>query len=159
MISGVTELVDVRDLVEDALRMTGVSTWAMELVRDYASVPLIEVQKHKVLQILVNLIRNAKFACAESGRKAKRLTIKISSAEGAVQIAVIDNGVGIAPENLTRIFNHGFTTRKGGHGFGLHSGAIAAKELGGSLAVMSDGAGTGATFTLRLPLQVKKSGR
>jgi signal transduction histidine kinase len=64
---------------------------------------------------------------------------------------VIDNGVGILPENLTRIFNHGFTTRKDGHGFGLHSGALAAKEMGGSLNVHSDGPGQGAAFTLELP--------
>ncbi len=64
---------------------------------------------------------------------------------------VADNGIGIDPENLTRIFQHGFTTRKAGHGFGLHSGALAAKELGGSLNVNSDGPGLGATFTLDLP--------
>jgi ligand-binding sensor domain-containing protein/signal transduction histidine kinase len=154
MVSGVTETVNITELVEDALRMTGVSARELELVRDYAEVPLIEVQKHKVLQILVNLIRNAMFACSASDQPAKQVIIKISPAEGAVQIAVMDNGVGIAPENLTRIFNHGFTTRKGGHGFGLHSGALAAKELGGSLAVQSDGPGAGATFTLRLPVPV-----
>jgi signal transduction histidine kinase len=64
---------------------------------------------------------------------------------------VADNGIGIPAENLTRIFNHGFTTRKNGHGFGLHSGALAAKEMGGALAVHSDGPGCGATFTLELP--------
>jgi signal transduction histidine kinase len=69
-----------------------------------------------------------------------------------MQIAVIDSGVGIPPENLGRIFNHGFTTRKDGHGFGLHSCALAAKELGGSLKGESDGPGRGATFTLTLPL-------
>jgi signal transduction histidine kinase len=64
---------------------------------------------------------------------------------------VRDNGVGIAPENLTRIFGHGFTTKKDGHGFGLHSGALAAKEMNGSLTVHSDGVGQGAAFTLELP--------
>ena len=63
----------------------------------------------------------------------------------------MDNGIGIPPENLTRIFNHGFTTRKDGHGFGLHSGALAAKEMGGSLTVHSGGTGQGAAFTLELP--------
>jgi signal transduction histidine kinase len=69
-----------------------------------------------------------------------------------VRISVTDNGVGIRPEHLTHIFEHGFTTRKDGHGFGLHSGAIAAKEMGGSLAVYSAGPDQGATFTLSLPL-------
>jgi signal transduction histidine kinase len=69
-----------------------------------------------------------------------------------VVVTVKDNGIGIAPDNLTRIFSHGFTTKKDGHGFGLHSGALAAKEMGGSLAAHSEGQGTGATFTLELPL-------
>jgi len=65
---------------------------------------------------------------------------------------VIDNGIGIPPENMGRIFNHGFTTRDSGHGFGLHSAALAAQELGGSLRAESDGPGRGATFVLELPL-------
>jgi signal transduction histidine kinase len=72
-----------------------------------------------------------------------------------VRITVTDNGVGIPAENLQRIFNHGFTTRKDGHGFGLHSGALAARELGGKLQVHSDGPGKGATFTLELPMNRK----
>jgi signal transduction histidine kinase len=76
---------------------------------------------------------------------------------GRVKISVTDNGVGITAENLTRIFAHGFTTRKNGHGFGLHSGALAARELGGSLTAHSEGPGCGATFILDLPesLEVK----
>jgi len=60
--------------------------------------------------------------------------------------------MGIAPENLARIFSHGFTTKKEGHGFGLHSSANAAAEMGGHLSVMSDGVDQGATFTLELPV-------
>ena len=86
-------------------------------------------------------------------RHDKQITLRIANGDGRVKISVIDNGVGIPPENLTRIFNHGFTTRKEGHGFGLHSGAQAAKEMGGTLTAFSDGIGRGATFTLELPLQ------
>jgi signal transduction histidine kinase len=68
-----------------------------------------------------------------------------------LRIRVEDVGEGIAPENLPRLFTHGFTTRKRGHGFGLHSCALAAKEMGGTLAVFSGGSGNGATFTLDLP--------
>jgi signal transduction histidine kinase len=114
-------------------------------------VPPITVDKHKVLQILVNLVRNAKYACDESGRSDKLLTLRIEGAPGGVRICVIDNGVGIPAENMSRLFTHGFTTRVDGHGFGLHSGALAAQELGGSLRVMSDGPGLGATFVLELP--------
>jgi signal transduction histidine kinase len=71
-----------------------------------------------------------------------------------VKIQVIDNGMGISPENLTRIFGHGFTTRADGHGFGLHSSALAARDLGGSIHAHSDGLGKGATFTLLLPREV-----
>jgi signal transduction histidine kinase len=69
-----------------------------------------------------------------------------------VAIIVRDNGVGILPENLTRIFGHGFTTKKDGHGFGLHSGALAAKQMNGALSVQSAGPGKGAAFTLELPI-------
>jgi len=153
-ISGVSETVRVVDLVEDALGMNAgaLTRHEVELIREYTGVPPVTVEKHKVLQILVNLIRNAKYACDESGRKDKKLRLRISQTERKVMIGVIDNGIGIPPENLTRIFNHGFTTRKNGHGFGLHSGALAAEELGGALTVHSDGPGLGATFSLELPL-------
>ncbi len=121
--------------------------------------PPITVEKHKVLQILVNLMRNAKFACSESGLPDRQMTLRVSRDADIVKISVSDNGVGIAPENLTRIFSHGFTTRKDGHGFGLHSGALAATEMGGRLSVQSDGLGLGAAFTLELPCRTQESAR
>jgi PAS domain S-box-containing protein len=154
-VAGVTELVSVTDLVEDALRMNAGALLRhdVQIERQYQpDVPDIMVEKHKVLQVLVNLIRNAKYACDESTHPEKRLTMRVDSVPGRVRISTIDNGVGIPRENLTRIFNHGFTTRKDGHGFGLHSGALAAKEMGGELTAASDGAGKGATFCLELPL-------
>ena len=151
--SGVTETVSVPDLVEDALRMNAgsLARHDVDVARDYAGRPVITTEKNKVLQILVNLIRNAKYACDESGRTDKLIILRTTTEERGVSISVIDNGVGIPAENLTRIFAHGFTTRKHGHGFGLHSGALAAREIGGSLTVRSEGPGKGATFTLRLP--------
>ena len=152
-LGGMKEVSNLIDLVEDSLRMNeaGLSRHGVEIVREFESVPRMNVEKHKVLQILVNLMRNAKHACQDSERSNKRLTIRVANRGGSVQISVIDNGIGIAPENLTRIYNHGYTTRKDGHGFGLHSGALAAKEMGGSLTVHSDGLGLGAAFTLELP--------
>jgi len=79
------------------------------------------------------------------------LSIAAASPE-RVRITVTDNGVGIAPENLTRVFSQGFTTRKGGHGFGLHSSANSAAEMEGSLTAHSDGPMRGATFKVNLPL-------
>jgi len=155
-VSGVVEKVKVVDLVEDALRLNGSALVRhdVQVIRDFPEHPIeINVERQKVLQILVNLIRNAKYACDDSGRKDKRLTMQVRHEADRVRIAVTDNGVGIPAENMTRIFNHGFTTRAKGHGFGLHSGALAARELGGALSVHSDGPNTGASFTLDLPLQ------
>jgi signal transduction histidine kinase len=152
----VVENINVTDLIEDALRMNAgaLARHEVKVVREYESKnSLIHVEKHKVLQILVNLIRNAKYACDESGHDDKRLTVRLTNGDDRLRISVIDNGVGIPPENMTRIFNHGFSTRKEGHGFGLHSAALAAKEMGGSLAVHSDGPQRGAVFTLELPLE------
>ena len=143
------------ELVEDAIQFNAAAfnRHAIQLVREFEPVPPVAVDKHKVLQILVNLLHNAKYAMETSGNKEKRLVLGIRNGSGHVRITVKDTGVGIPKENLTRIFNHGFTTRKGGHGFGLHSGALSAKEMGGSLSADSDGPGHGAIFTLELPVQ------
>jgi signal transduction histidine kinase len=158
-VSGVTETVRVTELVEDALRMnaSALNRHDVQFFREYAeNLPAINVEKHKVLQILVNLIRNAKQACDESGSDDKRLTMRVTNGSGKVRISLTDNGAGISAENLPRIFNYGFTTKEAGHGFGLHSGALAAQEMGGSLMAQSDGPSKGAVFTLELPCQSKK---
>src|SRR5208282_4371424 len=134
-VSGVFEEIQVTELLEDTLRLNAgaLVRHEVKVVRDYSLLPPICTDKHKVLQILINLVRNAKYACDASGRSDKQVILRASNGQGRVKIAVIDNGVGIPPENLTRIFSHGFTTRKNGHGFGLHSGALAVRELGGAL--------------------------
>ena len=158
--TGLSETHPLVNLVEDAFRMNTASLdrHSVEFIRDFQVPGLtIEVEKHKLLQILVNLIGNAKNACDESGRPEKKITLRIRQLRpDRVQIQVIDTGTGIAPENMTRIFGQGFTTRKEGHGYGLHSSANAAKEMGGQLTVHSDGLGQGATFTVDLPLTPPK---
>ncbi len=158
-ISGLAESLSVVDMVEDAIRMNNAALVRhdVQVVREYSETPQVLVEKHKVLQILVNLIRNSKYALDESGRPDRQVTVRVAK-NGAdfVRISIIDNGVGIPSQNLTRVFEHGFTTRRDGHGFGLHSGALAAKELGGTLTAFSDGLGTGATFVLELPVQPKE---
>jgi signal transduction histidine kinase len=110
-------------------------------------------ERHKVLMILINLISNAKYAMDGVPEDKRRLTLRVARVPGdRVQLEVRDTGVGIAPELLTRIFQHGFSTREQGHGFGLHSSALAARELGGTLSAHSDGPGQGASFVLELPL-------
>jgi PAS domain S-box-containing protein len=156
--SGRFETVKAVDLVEDALRMNvnSLARHQVEVVRDYASqLPEVTVQKHQVLQILVNLIRNAQKACEafESSDKRLILRVRADSQKKLMRIEVHDSGIGIPPENLSQIFTHGFTTREDGHGFGLHSGARMAKELGGSLTGQSEGVGKGASFILEFPCQ------
>ena len=153
--AGITEPVQAVELVEDALRINGgaLARLQVQIVREYdPHLPTINIDKHKVLQILVNLISNAGHACAQSQRGDKRLTIRLGDEHNHIQFCIADNGIGIAPENLTRIFSLGFTTRADGHGFGLHSGALAAKEMGGTLRSHSEGPDLGATFILELPV-------
>ncbi len=154
-VAGIVEKVSLTGMVEDALQINSAALTRHEVtvVRQFAEVPPLMIEKHKVLQILINLIRNAKYALDECNQSEKRLTITTAKTDdGHVMVQVDDNGVGIRPENLTRIFSHGFTTRPNGHGFGLHIGALNAQEMGGSLSAASEGAGRGATFTLILPI-------
>ncbi len=154
-VHGVTETLPLVELVEDALRMNAAAfvRHGVTLERNFADIPPVSVDKHKVLQVLTNLLRNAKYAVDEVPVEPKIVRVSIrTDPEGFALVIIRDNGVGIPKENLTRIFGHGFTTRRDGHGFGLHSGANAATEMGGRLTVESEGEGAGATFTLALPL-------
>ncbi|WP_375765988.1 ATP-binding protein [Archangium gephyra] len=148
------EAVHLEGLVEDALRINaaGLTRHQVKVVRQFAELPAVLTDKHKALMILVNLVSNAKYAMDGVPVTERLLTVKLERTAGEqVRIQVHDNGMGIAPEMLTRIFQYGFTTREEGHGFGLHSSALAAQEMGGSLTVHSEGPGHGATFTLELP--------
>jgi C4-dicarboxylate-specific signal transduction histidine kinase len=159
-VSGVTENVQVIQLVEDLLliHVPELEEHGIKVEREYEpNLPEIPLDKHKVLQILLNLTANAKHSCVEAGRPDRRVTVRVTNGDDRVRIAVCDNGVGISQENIKKIFNHGFTTRKtSGHGFGLHSGALIAKELGGALNAQSNGPGQGAVFTLDLPVKPKR---
>lgn len=159
--AGVVETLDASSLMEDALRMNSAALVRHEVnvLRDYQPAPAVVAERGKVLQILVNLIRNAKYAVDEGRATDKAITLRVEPCEtGMVRLIVQDNGVGIPPGNLTRIFTHGFTTRAHGHGFGLHSSSLAAKEMRGSLTAASDGLNTGATFVLELPAHAEIRG-
>jgi PAS domain S-box-containing protein len=154
-VSGVYENLSPMELVEDGLRLNvaAFERHHIELVREFEeNLPKVCVDRHKFLQILINLLRNAKHAMEHVVERERRMIIRMGMASpDRVKVVVSDNGIGIPPENMSKIFNHGFTTKKDGHGFGLHSGANAAKEMGGSLTARSDGHGQGAEFTLELP--------
>ncbi|MCS7336738.1 MAG: HAMP domain-containing histidine kinase [Verrucomicrobiae bacterium] len=151
---GVLEQVDITELVEDAIQVTAPAydRHQIELVKEYGPVEPVLVDRHLVMQILINLLTNAKQALM--GKTSdKKVIVQVSMPQpDKVRVSVTDNGIGIPPENLDKIFTQGFTTRPDGHGFGLHSGANAAKQLGGSLTAYSKGPGHGATFTLELPV-------
>jgi len=124
----------------------------VEVTRDFEEIGKVEIDRHKLMEILVNLVKNAIGAMDESNTRVKRLKVSLERFEGdRLKIRVKDSGKGISEENLTRIFGHGFTTSKNGHGFGLHVSANAATEMKGSLTVESEGEGRGATFILELP--------
>jgi len=156
---GVREKVILSDLVEDALRINtqGMGQHGVEIVRSYIDIPQLYIDKHKVLQIMINLISNAKHAIIENNRKEKVLNIKINK-DTNNDMAVIefsDTGIGIAEEDIKHLFEYGFKKRHGGHGFGLHHSSIVANELGGKILAKSDGLGKGASFILWLPYDNK----
>jgi len=159
-LSGLNVAVKPSEIVEDALRMnsSALTRHEVQVVREFQDDPTMIVDKHQVLQTLINLIRNAKYACDESSRSDKQVKLRICrNGNDRVKIQVVDNGVGIPAENLARLFTRGFTTRSDGHGFGLHSALQAAQEMGGTLTAHSDGPGLGAVFTLDLPCQPQRN--
>jgi signal transduction histidine kinase len=155
-IAGVREQISLQEIVEDSLRMhrEAMERHGISILKEFEPVPAVTVDRNKILQILFNLLANAKDACEASGRLPRQVTVRICQVNGFVQVSVADNGEGVSAENLPRIFTQGFTTRASGHGFGLHSSILALQEMGGALEVQSAGPGQGATFTLKVPLLV-----
>ena len=154
-VTGVSESCPVVDVLEDAVRLNAVSLQRHDITlrRAFETDTEVTIERHKVLQILVNLMRNAKEALDKTDGIEKTMTLRVARVgEDRFAIWVIDNGIGIDEETMGKLFQHGFTTRKEGHGFGLHSGVLAAREMGGTLTVESEGTGKGAAFRLELPL-------
>ena len=150
----------ITELVEDAIQINAetVARSNVRVVRELTELPTLLLDRHKVLQVLTNLISNAIDALMQNTEGDRILTISTDkSKQGYVRIRVSDNGVGIPEENLTRIFEHGFTTKEKGHGFGLHSSALSVSELNGSIKAESDGPGKGALFTVELPFNTQEA--
>jgi C4-dicarboxylate-specific signal transduction histidine kinase len=147
---GVTEAVDIPELLDGAIAIHFANISDVTVRREYDTVAPLTLDRHKLIQILGNLLSNARHALkACEGRRA--LTVRVRSRQaGELVVEVEDSGVGIGADVLPRLFEFGFTTKKDGHGFGLHTSAILAKELGGELVAHSDGPDRGARFTLRL---------
>ena len=149
------EVCDIEAIIEDALRMQEVSLKkaGVEVSRRFQNIPRCSVHESQLSQVLINLIKNASEAMSGNDNQNKRrvLTIEAGDAgDGFLFIVVRDTGCGICEENLVRIFNHGFSTKPDGHGFGLHTSALALTNMGGRLKADSGGEGQGAVFTLLL---------
>ena len=153
----VAEDVEIAKLVEDALAIQSVSLekWGIIVQKRFALTPHCRVQRSKLIHVITNLIKNAKEAMEQNDlqNKPKNLMIETGTLEtGMVWITVTDNGVGVETGYLEKIFTHGFTTKTNGHGFGLHSSAMAMIEMGGKLTASSEGLDRGATFTLTVAI-------
>lgn len=157
--SSVLETAMPHDLLEEALRLSEdvIARHGVSVLRSYADIPPAALDKPRLLQILVNLIGNASQAMANMPALSRQLVVAsaliLAETGERLRITVSDQGEGIAAHDMPRIFSHGYTTRKGGHGFGLHSSALAAMEIGGTLTAHSDGPGKGACFALELPFE------
>jgi NO-binding membrane sensor protein with MHYT domain len=150
---GATEEVDITELVNNAIALNFAGMPDVVVHREYQPVPHLTLDRHKLIQILGNLLGNARHALRDLKQGAARgLTVRLRPVSQSLAIEVEDTGVGIEAAVLQRLFEFGFTTKKDGHGFGLHASANLAKELGGEISVHSDGPGRGARFTLCLPL-------
>lgn len=157
--SQVIERINIHSLLEDALAINSdmIDKFGIEIKKTYSKTPPIDVDKVKLMQILVNLVKNAIEAIIESKNDNKLLEIKTTNLEdsGFIQIEITDNGIGIKEEFLTEIFTYGFTTKKKGHGFGLHASSLSIQEMQGSLQAVSKGINEGATFIIKLPKKLK----
>jgi NO-binding membrane sensor protein with MHYT domain/signal transduction histidine kinase len=148
---GVTEAIDVAELLDNAVAIHFADMTDVTIRREYEPLAPLILDRHKLIQILGNLLSNARHALKARADGPRQLTLSIRrQGNDAVAIEVRDSGVGIEQSVLRRLFEFGFTTKKEGHGFGLHTSAILAKELAGELEASSDGPGQGARFVLRL---------
>jgi PAS domain-containing protein len=149
---GAHDEVDVSELLETALTLKGQDLKGVDITRDIGDVPIVRTDRYKLLQIIVNFVANACDAVTENGSTAPRIAVRVRRVLDRLEIAVEDSGVGMAPEVLARVWEFGFTTKTHGHGFGLHSAAVAAQQLGGAISAESAGVGLGARFSVTLPI-------
>ena len=149
-----TEITNISEVANDALKvdLPNIEKNNINVIREYEPIPSFYVDRHLLLQILHNLIRNSLESLKICRRKDKELIIRIYGSDSRAVIEIQDNGIGIPEENNDKIFTYGFSTKKGGHGFGLHGSANLAKTMKGSLLFHSDGVNKGATFRLLLPV-------
>lgn len=155
---GADEAVNVGELVDTALKLKSEELKGVQITRDVADIPEVRTDRFKLMQIIVNFVANACDAVADNESGERRIAVRARLVRGWLEMTVEDSGVGIAPDLLGRVWEFGFTTKAHGHGFGLHSAAVAAQQLGGSIGADSAGPGQGASFTVKLPVRVGARG-
>ena len=140
------------DLISAAAKIVSdeLSRHGVKVVVECPKTLSMTTDKDKLKQILVNLMGNACDAVVEHVHD-RSISISATELDGSVAVSVTDSGVGIREDDMQQLFRHGFTTKEKGHGFGLHSCALAAQVMGGGLEAKSDGEGLGATFILTIP--------
>lgn len=154
------ECVDPAALLEKALALSAESfgRHGIKVTRRYERRAAVWLDQHRALQIIVNLISNARQAIKAARPSEPEIAVSIENAgPERFRICIEDNGIGIPAENLERIFSLGFTTKADGQGIGLHTSALMAREMSGTLTVRSAGRGRGAAFTLELPVDGRTS--
>ncbi len=156
--AGQIEQISLAEVLSHAMELSfqpGDEKW-ITIRPDFQQVPTVLVDQHQLLQILVNLLRNAKQAMRQQTQDRHELNLSVKyqdDDETSVVMTIQDSGIGIAPEHLSKMFTRGFTTKTDGNGIGLHSSIRAIQKMGGSMYVRSEGVGRGATFTLTFPVQ------
>ncbi len=156
--AGQIEQISLAEVLSHAMELSfqpGDEKW-ITIRPDFQQVPTVLVDQHQLLQILVNLLRNAKQAMRQQTKDRHELKLSVKyqdDDETSVVMTIQDSGIGIAPEHLSKMFTRGFTTKTDGNGIGLHSSIRAIQKMGGSMYVRSEGVGRGATFTLTFPVQ------
>ena len=150
------EQVDARKLVQEILEMhrSSLARHQVRVATDYGDVPPAHLEKAKLIQVLDNIVKNAIESMSDTEGVPRSLTIRTELRDGKrARIVISDTGRGISPDCMSALFTYGFTTKRKGNGFGLHSSALAMSALGGSIRVRSEGIGKGATFEVEFPLQ------
>jgi len=144
-------------IIEDAISMQSESIHKrhIEIIKEINNIPYIKIQESKLLQILVNLIKNAYESIDLNPQSSKQVTIKAyvdDSINNQVIVKIKDTGSGFSSGADKQFFDFGYTSKSEGTGFGLHFCKSFLNSIGGDITAYSEGEGSGSEFTLYLPL-------
>jgi len=149
---GSLEPTDLRDLIEVALLVQAPDFAQIEIQRMFEDLPLVLTDRHKLLQIIVCYVSNARDAMLLGGAAPPRVVLRLYRDGDDAVFSIQDTGLGMSEETLSHLWEFGFTTKRNGHGFGLHASVKAARDIGAVLRADSAGLAKGACFSARLPL-------